>query len=118
MKKELGTLYPSLKEIKPDSKGRKRGTMFMSMSAGKATIGKKKYDLSAALPVYSMVVRSEQTGRQFTISWTELIQIAIERGIDSKSPIPNPADEREEKISPTMKKMRKHLEKIQKRRGA
>lgn len=89
--KELGTLYPAMKEL---SKG-ESGVMFMQMSAGTATCGKKKYSIGTCVGSGAMIICSNRTGRQFVMSWNDLLNIAIERGIDGKKSIPNPRSKKD-----------------------
>lgn len=56
--------------------------LFLRMAAGTATQGKKVYDLSTNIGGGNPIVISKQTGKTFSLSWTEIINMAIELGID------------------------------------
>lgn len=59
-----------------------RNTLFMCFAAGEAkSEDGHEYDLSYT-PGGTPIVRSEQSGRSWTISWRELIDLAIKGGVD------------------------------------
>lgn len=74
-------LYPGLKEG-----GR---TMFLRQHCGEANSEDGRgYELSFNLGSGTPIVISKTTGRTMTLSWQDLIDLAIEAGIDKKEPLP------------------------------
>jgi len=60
-----------------------KNSMFLRISAGEAKRGRKKYELTIS-PGGTPIVRSLWSGKSFTLSWTDIIGLAIEAGIDKK----------------------------------
>jgi hypothetical protein len=67
---EVGRLYPP-------------GTMFLRQNVGNATAENGDvYELTLNVGASHPIIRSEKTGRWWTVSWQELIGLAIKGGID------------------------------------
>ena len=61
-------------------------SMFLRKAVGTAeSQGGQKYELTTSVPRGSPIVRSEKTGKYWTISWDELITLARTSGIDRSS---------------------------------
>jgi hypothetical protein len=58
-------------------------TMFLRQDCGKAKGDKVEYELTAAM-TGEPIVRSSLTGKFFTLSWENIIDLAIEAGIDKE----------------------------------
>jgi hypothetical protein len=59
-------------------------TMFLRMYVGKATADKTgdAYEMAVDTQTSAPIIRNLKTGLWWTINWTNLIQLAIEEGID------------------------------------
>ena len=55
--------------------------MFLRVHAGTAEYGKLKYEM-AYLMGGSPIVESKQTGKWFTLSWQDILDLARKAGID------------------------------------
>lgn len=70
-KKSIGTLH-------------KKGTMFLRQHVGAADGGENsKYEMSL-VNMTTPAIESKQTGRHFLLSWEDIINLAVEAGIDKK----------------------------------
>lgn len=78
-----GKLYKGLKELK---KG-ESGTMFMQMNMGTAAVDENKYRLGTCVGSGAIIIYSEKTGRNFTMGFRDVLERAIEAGIDTTDPI-------------------------------
>lgn len=76
--KKLGTVHPER-------------AMFLRVHGVDAKNGKLEYECSAGAVGMGPIVLSKQTGLSFTLSWEEIIKLAIAAGIDRK---PTPARDR------------------------
>lgn len=56
-------------------------TMFLRVHCGEATAGKLKYEMATAIAGMP-IVESKQTGKWFTLSWQQIIDMAVKAGID------------------------------------
>ena len=75
---DLGTLYPGPAEAK-------RGPMFLRHAVGEISDADgHAWEVSANVAGMHPIVRSKQTGRQFTLSWEEIVRLALARGIDGE----------------------------------
>ncbi len=78
-------LYPGFEELKDKRNFR----MFFREDVGTLKNGEFLYELSICNSAEdSMIITSKQTGRKFTMSWSDICKIAVEKGIDSKDEIP------------------------------
>lgn len=59
--------------------GKSHGTIVMAQHAG--TADNERYQLAHAYGSTAVTVRDTVSGREFRLSWSEVIQMAIERGI-------------------------------------
>lgn len=66
-----GTIYPN-------------GTLFLSIEVGFAGNKKRSYQLLTSGARGVPIIESKQTGKAWSISWEELIDLAIAAGIDSE----------------------------------
>jgi len=79
-------LYPGFEELKDKRDFR----MFFREDVGTLKSGEFEYEASFCLSTEdSMIITSKQTGRKFTMSWSDICKIAVEKGIDSKDVIPS-----------------------------
>jgi len=69
MSKAIGRIYP-------------KKTMFLRQHVGDAKSGKTGYEMSFNIGGSHPIIRSNQTGKWWTVSWQELIELAIKKGID------------------------------------
>lgn len=58
-------------------------TMFLRMHVGEAKSGDMGYELDTNMAAANPIVRSKQSGKWFTLSWQDIIELAIEAGIDA-----------------------------------
>lgn len=59
-------------------------TMFLRIAAGDATADNgTKYELSVSASNNAPIVKSDKTGRWFTLSWQDILELAVEAGIDA-----------------------------------
>ena len=56
-------------------------TMFLRIDAGEAECGKLKYEMSNSA-AGQPIIRSHKTGKWFSLTWQDIIEMAIEKGID------------------------------------
>lgn len=63
-----------------------KGTLFLSIEAGFAGNGERNYQLLTSGSSGVPMIESEQTGKAWSISWKELLDLAIAAGIDSEEP--------------------------------
>ncbi len=62
-------------------------TLFLRLTVGTATSSadvKLKYEMSINMADNRPIVLSEKTGKWFTLSWTDIITLAVEAGIDKE----------------------------------
>ena len=77
-------LYPGFDELED----KKKFMMFMRADAGILKNGELEYEASICVSAEdSLIITSKQTGRKFTVSWSDLCNLAVKQGIDSKEPI-------------------------------
>ena len=67
--KKYGTLHP-------------KKTLFLSMETGVAEANGVKYELTINMGNNTPIVSSSKTGKYFTLSWQDIINLAIDRGIN------------------------------------
>lgn len=80
------------KAAKPKTRGtlHKRETMFLRMSAGEATRNDgTKFELSTNMVGGNPIIRCESTGLWWSINWHDLIDMAVESGIDNPQEFPS-----------------------------
>lgn len=63
-----------------------KGTLFLSIEAGSAANGERSYELLTSGSSGVPMIESNQTGKTWSISWNELLDLAIAAGIDSEEP--------------------------------
>lgn len=73
MVEQLGKIHPSK-------------TLFLRETVGEATDNKTgvKYEMTNGVGGGGPIVRSSKTGKWFTLSWSEIINLAKKAGIDGK----------------------------------
>jgi hypothetical protein len=59
-----------------------KNSALLRVHAGEAELGKLKYHLATAV-TGTPVIRSQQTGKWFVISWQEILELAVKAGIDA-----------------------------------
>jgi hypothetical protein len=69
MSKHIGTLHP-------------KKTLFFRRHIGEAEAGKLTYEMATNMSESIPIIQSKQTGKWFTLSWQEIIDLAILAGID------------------------------------
>ncbi len=58
-------------------------TLFLRHACGSATDKEgRKYDLTLNVSDMSPIVESGQTKKYFTLSWQDIIDLAVEKGVD------------------------------------
>lgn len=63
-------------------------TLFFRFCVGKITdLNKDTYEMSINVSDHSPIIESKKTGKWFTLSWKDIIDLAIDMGIDS---VPSP----------------------------
>jgi hypothetical protein len=60
-----------------------KSDLFLRLSCGNATLGKKAYEMNTAVGG-SPLIKSEQTGKYWSVSWKKLLDLAIEEGLDEE----------------------------------
>lgn len=68
--KPIGTIY-------------KPGTMFLRQYVGDCKAGKRKYEMSVNIGGSVPIIESKQTGKYFTLSWKQIMELAEKAGIDA-----------------------------------
>ena len=58
-------------------------TLFMTVHVGEADRGEFKYDMSTGMSM-SPIIRSTLTGKFFTLSWQDVLNLAVAAGIDKE----------------------------------
>lgn len=59
-------------------------SLFFRQHVGEAKRENSNYELSMVINDQTPLVCSKQTGKYFSISWQEIIELAIEAGIDKE----------------------------------
>ena len=83
---ELGRLYPGPKEVK-------QSVMFLRVAVTDEDATDDEgnaYELAINAGGSTPIVISRQTGRTFTLSWNDILSLAVSRGIDGTDVIPDP----------------------------
>ena len=57
-------------------------TMMLRIHVGEAVIGKLKYEMSTAMAGMP-IIRSNKTGKLFTLSWQTILELAVKAGVDA-----------------------------------
>lgn len=83
VKKTMGEILPSR-------------TLLFRQHVGEANLGDDSYEMTASVSDFSPIVRSNQTGKWFTLGWEDILRLAIAAGVDS----PEDTATEEEKNSP------------------
>lgn len=67
---------------------REKGAMFLRVSVGTAADedNNAKYEMSTLAGTSIPCVRSVATGRYFLLTWPEILNLAIDAGIDKEEP--------------------------------
>lgn len=60
-------------------------TLMLRFHVGTAEASNNKYDMAIS-NANSPIITSEQTGKYFTLSWDDILALAIEAGIDEPQP--------------------------------
>ena len=63
-----------------------KGTLCMRQHAGKGEAAGIEYELCTGIASGSPVIRSSKTGKWFFLSWEDILNLAIEAGINDESP--------------------------------
>jgi len=59
-------------------------TMILRVNVGKAEgLAGENYHCTVSASTYQPIVRSEQTGKYYTLPWEDIIALAVARGIDA-----------------------------------
>lgn len=76
--------FVTLKEGDPLGKFYEKDAMLLRINVGEATDGTGvEYELTNSID-RSMLVKSKKTGRTFHMQWSDVISIAIERGVNQE----------------------------------
>lgn len=60
-------------------------TMFFRVAVGNAkSSAGEGYEFTVNAGDYAPIIRSNQTGKWFTLSWEDIVSLAIAKGIDNK----------------------------------
>ncbi len=63
----------------------KKGTLFLRTHVGKATDNDgNSYEMALNVNNSVPIIRSEKTGKWATISWGDIIELAVQAGVDKK----------------------------------
>lgn len=73
-----------------------KGTLFLSIEAGSAANEERSYQLLTSGSSGVPMIESKQTGKTWSISWKELLDLAIAAGIDSEEQEDGALDRTEE----------------------
>lgn len=60
-----------------------RDVMFFREAVGEATLGEEQYELCTHAGDRTPLVRNKRTGRTWSISWQQLIEMARGAGVDA-----------------------------------
>ena len=60
-------------------------TMFLRCHVGDARSGNTAYEMSTNASCMNPIIQSKQTGKWFTLSWQDIIELAVEAGIDAET---------------------------------
>ena len=62
-----------------------KGTMFLRHSVGTCKDEEgREYEMTAHVSDMSPIIHSETSGKYFTLSWTDIMNLAIKAGVDKK----------------------------------
>lgn len=67
--KKYGTIHP-------------KKSLFLRIETGSAEANGIKYELTINMGNNAPIVSSSKTGKYFTLSWSDIINLAIDRGIN------------------------------------
>ena len=70
-KNKVGKIYPSK-------------TLFLRENVGTAAEGKLKYEMTTIIGSNTPLIHSEQTGKWFSLTWPDILNLARAAGIDRK----------------------------------
>ncbi len=59
-----------------------KSTLFFRQYVGDAKSGKLQYEMATNMGGSTPIIESKQTGKWFTVSWQELIDLAVKAGVD------------------------------------
>jgi len=62
--------------------------MFLRVHGGEAAVDDRKYEFSSNIVGGNPIILSHQTRKWFTLNWQEIIEMAIDAGIDTPEPKP------------------------------
>ena len=62
-----------------------KGSLFMRVYVGEADNGKEKYVMSTNIHDNSPIIESKQSGKYFTLPWSDIVNIAVDAGIDTET---------------------------------
>ena len=68
-KKPLGEILP-------------KESMILRTHIGSATLGKKAYEMSTSMTGRPLIL-SKQTGKYFSLPWADILDLAIQAGVDA-----------------------------------
>jgi hypothetical protein len=63
---------------------RPKGTMILRRHVGEAKGDSGAYEMSLGLPSCQPIITSQNTGKQFALSWEEITMLAVVAGIDEE----------------------------------
>lgn len=66
--KTVGTVYP-------------KGSMFLRLHCGEANLGMTNFELATWVNTGSPLVYCELTGKTFSLSWQDILELAIKAGV-------------------------------------
>ena len=97
---DRGTLYPAIGEIDANGKKVTVGVLCMTFpgAKGKDANTGYHYNIEPIIPFSGVQIYCKETERTYVLSSKEMLDMAIEKGIDKKEPILNPLKKRKSKI--------------------
>jgi len=84
MNKKTKQTRPTTKKRKPKTYGKihPKNSMFLHQSHGSARCGKLSYQLLSGWGTGVPLVRSNQTDKVFSLDWSDIVTLAVKKGID------------------------------------
>ena len=59
-----------------------KDALFLWQDVGTIEDGENKYEVTVLSPLLSPIVKSEQSGKYFSLDWQAIVRLAIDAGID------------------------------------
>jgi hypothetical protein len=81
-------------DVEPYGRLHEKQTMFLRQHVGEASgPDGKSYEMAVNMGGMTPIIESKQTGKWFTLSWQEILNMAVKAGIDEEGDLGEDAEE-------------------------